>query len=131
LQHAPHRVLVVDDEPAVGRVLQRILREHLVEVANSGRQALELLEKGPEPDAVLCDVMMPDLTGRDVYEAVQREHAGLAGRFIFVSGGAFTSGAREFLASITNPLLEKPFDEGRVRLVVDELVRQHQLAPVA
>jgi PAS domain S-box-containing protein len=125
------RVLVVDDEPAVGRVLQRILREHLVEVANSGRQALELLEKGPEPDAVLCDVMMPDLTGRDVYEAVQREHAGLAGRFIFVSGGAFTSGAREFLASITNPLLEKPFDEGRVRLVVDELVRQHQLAPVA
>ncbi len=118
------RVLVVDDEPAVGRVLQRILREHQVEVANSGRQALELLEHGPEPDAVLCDVMMPDLTGRDVYEAVRREHSGLEGRFIFVSGGAFTTGAREFLASIPNLLLEKPFDEGRVRHVVDELVRR-------
>ncbi|MFP2911938.1 ATP-binding protein, partial [Pyxidicoccus sp. 3LFB2] len=125
------RVLVVDDEPAVGRVLQRILREHQVEVANSGRQALELLEHGPEPDAVLCDVMMPDLTGRDVYEAVRRGHSGLEGRFIFVSGGAFTTGAREFLASIPNILLEKPFDEGRVRHVVDELVRRRQPAQEA
>jgi two-component system cell cycle sensor histidine kinase/response regulator CckA len=122
------RVLVVDDEPAVGRVLQRILREHQVEVANSGRQALELLERGLEPDAVLCDVMMPDLTGRDVYEAVRRAHAGMEGRFIFVSGGAFTTGAREFLASIPNLLLEKPFDEGRVRNVVEELVRLRQPA---
>lgn len=117
------RVLVVDDEPAVGRVLQRILRGHEVEVACSGRQALELLEQGLEPDAVLCDVMMPDLTGRDVYESVRREHAGLEGRFVFVSGGAFTTGAREFLASIPNILLEKPFDEGRVRRVVEDLVR--------
>ncbi|MCP3136836.1 PAS domain S-box protein [Pyxidicoccus xibeiensis] len=120
------RVLVVDDEPAVGRVLQRILREHQVEVANSGRQALELLGRGPEPDAVLCDVMMPDLTGRDVYEAVRREHSGLEGRFVFVSGGAFTTGAREFLGSIPNLLLEKPFDESRVRHVVEELVRKRQ-----
>ncbi|MBZ4395206.1 PAS domain S-box protein [Myxococcus sp. MISCRS1] len=117
------RVLVVDDEPAVGRVLQRILRGHEVEVACSGRQALELLEQGLKPDAVLCDVMMPDLTGRDVYELVRRAHAGLEGRFVFVSGGAFTTGAREFLASIPNLLLEKPFDEGRVRRVVDDLVR--------
>ncbi|MCE9668679.1 PAS domain S-box protein [Myxococcus stipitatus] len=116
------RVLVVDDEPAVGRVLQRILRGHEVAVANSGRQALELLEQGLEPDAVLCDVMMPDLTGRDVYESVRRSRAGLEGRFVFVSGGAFTTGAREFLASIPNLLLEKPFDEGRVRRVVEELV---------
>ncbi|AGC41556.1 sensory box histidine kinase/response regulator [Myxococcus stipitatus DSM 14675] len=125
------RVLVVDDEPAVGRVLQRILRGHEVEVACSGRQALELLEKGLEPDAVLCDVMMPDLTGRDVYESVRRAHAGLEGRFVFVSGGAFTTGAREFLASIPNPLLEKPFDESRVRHVVEELVRLRQPAAKA
>ncbi|NMO20206.1 PAS domain S-box protein [Pyxidicoccus fallax] len=125
------RVLVVDDEPAVGRVLQRILREHDVEVATSGRQALERLDVGPEPDAVLCDVMMPDLTGRDVYETVRREHAGLEGRFVFVSGGAFTTGAREFLSSIPNVLLEKPFDEGRVRSVVEELVRQRRPAALA
>ncbi|GMT97585.1 hypothetical protein KH5H1_17040 [Corallococcus caeni] len=117
------RVLVVDDEPAVGRVLQRLLRGHDVEVATSGRQALERMSRAPGFDAVLCDVMMPDLAGRDVYEAVRREYPGLERRFVFVSGGAFTSGAREFLERIPNPLLEKPFDEARVRGAVEELVR--------
>ncbi|MBN9681680.1 MULTISPECIES: PAS domain S-box protein [unclassified Corallococcus] len=117
------RVLVVDDEPAVGRVLQRLLRGHDVEVATSGRQALERMGRAPAFDAVLCDVMMPDLAGRDVYEAVRREHPGLERRFVFVSGGAFTAGARDFLEHIPNPLLEKPFDEARVRGAVEELVR--------
>ncbi|RKH45652.1 PAS domain S-box protein [Corallococcus sp. AB050B] len=117
------RVLVVDDEPAVGRVLQRLLRGHDVEVATSGRQALERMSRAPGFDAVLCDVMMPDLAGRDVYEAVRREYPGLERRFVFVSGGAFTAGAREFLERIPNPLLEKPFDEARVRGAVEELVR--------
>ncbi|NRD53422.1 PAS domain S-box protein [Corallococcus exiguus] len=117
------RVLVVDDEPAVGRVLQRLLRGHDVEVATSGRQALERMSQAPGFDAVLCDVMMPDLAGRDVYEAVRRDHPGLERRFVFVSGGAFTAGARDFLEHIPNPLLEKPFDEARVRGAVEELVR--------
>ncbi|NOK21705.1 response regulator, partial [Corallococcus carmarthensis] len=117
------RVLVVDDEPAVGRVLQRLLRGHDVEVATSGRQALERMSRAPGFDAVLCDVMMPDLAGRDVYEAVRREYPGLERRFVFVSGGAFTAGARDFLEHIPNPLLEKPFDEARVRGTVEELVR--------
>ncbi|RKG81024.1 PAS domain S-box protein [Corallococcus sp. CA049B] len=117
------RVLVVDDEPAVGRVLQRLLRGHDVEVATSGRQALERMSRAPGFDAVLCDVMMPDLAGRDVYEAVRRAHPGLERRFVFVSGGAFTAGARDFLEHIPNPLLEKPFDEARVRGAVEELVR--------
>ncbi|RKG83975.1 PAS domain S-box protein [Corallococcus terminator] len=129
--HAPAsprgRVLVVDDEPAVGRVLQRLLRDHDVEVATSGRQALERMAQAPAFDAVLCDVMMPDLAGRDVYEAVRRDHPGLERRFVFVSGGAFSVGAREFLAQIPNPLLEKPFDEARVRGAVEDLVRRGPL----
>ncbi|MCY1040687.1 PAS domain S-box protein [Corallococcus sp. bb12-1] len=129
--HAPAsprgRVLVVDDEPAVGRVLQRLLRDHDVEVATSGRQALERMAQAPGFDAVLCDVMMPDLAGRDVYEAVRRDHPGLERRFVFVSGGAFSVGAREFLAQIPNPLLEKPFDEARVRGAVEDLVRRGPL----
>ncbi|XXF78365.1 PAS domain S-box protein [Myxococcaceae bacterium GXIMD 01537] len=117
------RVLVVDDEPGVGRVLKRVLREHEVEVAGGGREALGMLERTPSPfDAILCDVMMPDLAGRELYEAVRVRRPGLEQRFIFLSGGAFTSGAREFLASIPNPLLEKPFDEALVRRVVHELV---------
>ncbi len=117
------RVLVVDDEPAVGRALRRILREHDVELATSGRQALEKLKADASFHAILCDVMMPDLAGKDLYEAVQGVGAGLEQRFVFVSGGAFTQGAREFLARIPNPTLDKPFDEPVVKRVVRELIR--------
>jgi two-component system cell cycle sensor histidine kinase/response regulator CckA len=117
------RVLVVDDEPGVGKVLRRILKEHEVEVAAGGRQALERLQREPDHfDAVLCDVMMPDLGGKDLYEAVRRTHSGLERRFIFVSGGAFTTNAREFLEAIPNPKLEKPFNEPVLRQIVQELV---------
>jgi CheY-like chemotaxis protein len=71
---------------------------------------------------VLCDVMMPDLGGKDLYEAVRRTHSGLERRFIFVSGGAFTANAREFLETIPTPKLEKPFNEPALRQIVQELV---------
>jgi PAS domain S-box-containing protein len=117
------RVLVVDDEPGVGKVLRRILREHDVEVSAGGRQALERLQLAPDLfDAVLCDVMMPDLGGKDLYEAVRRTHSGLERRFVFVSGGAFTANAREFLETIPNPKLEKPFDEPTLRQIIQDLV---------
>jgi two-component system cell cycle sensor histidine kinase/response regulator CckA len=117
------RVLVVDDEPGVGKVLRRILRDHDVEVSSGGRQALERLQQEPDRfDAVLCDVMMPDLGGKDLYEAVRRTHSGLERRFVFVSGGAFTANAREFLEAIPNPKLEKPFDEPSLRQIIQDLV---------
>jgi PAS domain S-box-containing protein len=119
------RVLIVDDEPAVGRALRRILREHDVELATSGRQALERLQADSSFHAVLCDVMMPDLGGKDLYEAVRSGGSGLEQRFVFVSGGAFTPGAREFLARVSNTTLEKPFDEAAVKRVVRELVLQN------
>ncbi len=98
------RVLVVDDEPGVGKVLRRILREHDVEVASGGRQALEWLQREPDHfDAVLCDVMMPDLGGKDLFEAVRRTHPGLERRFVVVSGGAVTANARVFLEAIPKP----------------------------
>ncbi|HEX8700797.1 MAG TPA: PAS domain S-box protein [Myxococcaceae bacterium] len=117
------RVLVVDDEPGVGKVLRRILRDHDVEISSGGRQALERLQQDPDLfDAVLCDVMMPDLGGKDLYEAVRRTHSGLERRFVFVSGGAFTANAREFLEAIPNPKLEKPFDEPTLRQIIQDLV---------
>jgi PAS domain S-box-containing protein len=116
------RVLIVDDEPAVGRALRRILREHDVELLTSGRQALEKLSVDSSFHVILCDVMMPDFAGRDLYEAIQQGGSGMERRFVFVSGGAFTPGAREFLARVPNTTLEKPFDEAAVKRVVRELV---------
>lgn len=111
------RVLVVDDEDLVVKAMCRALEGHVVVSASSGREAIELLKKGEPFDLVLCDVMMPDLTGADVYEAARE--VGMERRIVFVTGGAFTSSARAFLESVPNRRIEKPFSRDRVRSLLD------------
>ncbi|MBI4286041.1 MAG: response regulator [Chloroflexi bacterium] len=66
------RVLVVDDEPGIGNVLRIKLRLHGYEVitTTSGAEAIEIIRK-QEPDIVLLDILMPDVTGMDVLEQVR------------------------------------------------------------
>ena len=105
------RVLVVDDEPAMGRALQRALRDHLDIVAlTSAKEALTLISEGERFDVILSDVMMPEMSGMDLYHSVQRVAAEQAERMIFVTGGAFTAAAREFLDGVPNPRIEKPVE---------------------
>jgi len=117
------RVLIVDDEPAVARALRTGLGdEHDVVIAASGREALALL-LGDDPDAarfdvILCDLMMPDLDGAELYEQLREKRPDLAARVIFVTGGAFTSRAREFIERSGVRTLEKPFDIESVRSLV-------------
>lgn len=67
------RVLVVDDEPDFLRMIQvRLESEHYeVVTAAGGREALELMKKSP-PDAVLLDIMMPDMDGLEVLRKIRR-----------------------------------------------------------
>lgn len=112
------RVLVVDDEELVVKAMCRALEGHVVVSANSGREAIDLLVRGEPFDLVLCDVMMPDLMGEDVYEAARR--VGMERRIVFITGGAFTSAARAFLDSVPNRRIEKPFSRDRVRSLLHE-----------
>jgi len=105
------RLLVIDDELAIGRTLAISLADEFeVSTAGSGRQALELLESDRRFDAVLCDLMMPDVSGMDVYDRVAEKSPDLAARFVFVTGGAFTERSRAFVDRVGAPVLEKPFD---------------------
>jgi len=113
------RILVIDDEAAVGHALHRaLIDEHDVLVASSGREALEMLHKDDQYDVVLCDLMMPDMTGMDVWEQLRREGNRVADKIVFVTGGAFTPRAREFLDSVANIQIEKPFDLMELRALV-------------
>ncbi|MGZ3424257.1 MAG: hybrid sensor histidine kinase/response regulator [Polyangiales bacterium] len=116
---ARRRVLVVDDEPAVGEAIVRALGElHEVRCVSSGAAAIEVLRESPDFDVVLCDVMMPGLDGIAVFEEVQRTAPELARRFVFMSGGAFTARARSFLATCRNPRFEKPFSADQLNAIV-------------
>ncbi len=118
------RILVVDDEPIVGASIRRTLaKEHEVVVVSSGREAIGLIRGGHCFDLILSDVMMPEMSGIDFYRELARTLPDTAERMVFLTGGAFTPGARKFLDSVSNPSLEKPFDPDRLRdFVRDRLV---------
>jgi CheY-like chemotaxis protein len=116
------RVMVVDDDPLVGSSMRRTLaREHDVEVLANPRKALEqlLAPEATRYDVVLCDLMMPELTGMELYAQLEAGAPTVAARLVFVTGGAFTPGAQSFLERVRNERLEKPFEPDTLR----ELVR--------
>jgi len=108
---ARHRVLVVDDEPLACASLYRTLSLRFDVVPHtSPRHALGVVRAGERFDAVLCDLMMPEMSGAEFHRELLRLDAGLADRVVFLTGGAFTEGAREFLERVQNPRLHKPFE---------------------
>jgi PAS domain S-box-containing protein len=117
------RVLVVDDEPAVAAAIRRALEsQHEVVVNGSAEEALRAIERGERFDAILCDLMMPGMSGMDLHDAVVRVAPEQASRFVVLTGGAFTDRAREFLERVTLPRCDKPFSSEGLRATVRKMV---------
>ena len=123
------RVLVVDDDPMVAQALALCLRdENDVSVAIDGVEALGRLTASETFDVVLCDLMMPRMSGPELFEAVSAAKPALARTFVFVTGGAVTASARAFLASVSNVMIEKPPDPLELRALVRHRVAEAQRA---
>jgi signal transduction histidine kinase/FixJ family two-component response regulator len=116
------KVLVVDDDAHVRAVLQRLLDEHEVTLVADGTTALARLTGGEAFDVVLCDLMMPELTGMDLHARISELAPSLVDRMVFMTAGAFTRGARDFLDRVPNERIEKPVDAAALRSVVRRLV---------
>ncbi len=125
---APLQILVIDDEPLVASTIARLLAPHTVTIAHSGRQALARLDEGTTFDLVFCDLMMPELTGMDVFEQLQASNPPLSERIVFMTGGTFTERAGKFRAAVSNTFLEKPFDRRRILEIVDAQIREANAA---
>lgn len=109
----------------MGSVLRRIFAPaHDVTVVLHGRQALAALEGDADFDVVLCDVVMPELTGPQVYEVVCERRPDLAARFVFLTGGAVQERNRAFLAAHASHVLYKPFELSAVRDIVSRVIAQ-------
>ena len=102
-------MLVIDDELAIGRLLATVLAHHRIEVVASGEAGLARLRETDAFDVILCDLMMPRVSGIDVYTAIAAERPGLERRFVFISGGAFTPSSQAFLERVPNQRVDKPF----------------------
>jgi len=117
-------VLVIDDEEPLAQAVRKYLSiDHDVTAVYSARNALELMQSGRRYDVVLCDLMMPQITGMQLHAEVVALDTEQAERMVFLTGGAFTASAREFLDSTTNRRLEKPFELKELRKLVNDLIR--------
>ena len=99
------RILIVEDEPLVRRALVRLLWRHTVVTAPNGHAALTLLRQDDAFDLILCDMMMPRLSGQGLYEAL--DGSACRTRFVFMT--ASTSLAQQkFMKESGRLILYKP-----------------------
>ena len=120
---ASSRILLIDDEPAVGRSLTMLLAPETEVVAVSrAEDALALLASGERFQVILCDLMMPEISGIELHAQLMRVAPECAEHIVFMTGGAFTPQAREFLTKLGRPHLEKPFSEAQLRRVIDSVI---------
>ena len=118
------RLLIVDDEPMILGALRRAFSsDYKVTCVGDGKRALERVRAGDRYEAILCDLMMPEMTGMDLYAELARSVPEQADRVVFVTGGAFTARAREFLERVPNARVEKPIDFQNLKLLLRNLRR--------
>jgi signal transduction histidine kinase len=115
------QILVIDDEPMVCRTVHRLLPQHEVVMTVDVLEALALLRAGRRFDLILCDLMMPVMTGAEFEDEARRIDPAQAERTWFITGGAFTDAARAFLLANEQRTLEKPLTKPKL----EEVVRAH------
>ena len=112
------RVLVIDDDELLRNALRRSLRDYDVVILDGARGALGRIASGERFDVIFCDLMMPDMTGMDLYEELGRVAPEQAERMVFLTGGAITTRAQDFVATVPNLVIEKPFPVQRLRDII-------------
>lgn len=116
-------ILVVDDEPMIATAVQRSLaRDHDVICVHHAREAIGRIQRGERFDVIISDLMMPEITGMELHAELLQIAPDQAAAIVFLTGGAFTTHASEFIDQVPNHRLEKPFDPSELRAMINDRV---------
>ncbi len=104
------KILVIDDEPQIERLFQRLFGDEVCVVAAT--QVMDALEltRTQSFDAIVCDLHLPKLSGVDFYERLARQNPGYEEKIVFLTGGFTAEKTQRFFDGINNPLVLKPFE---------------------
>lgn len=113
------RILVVEDEPAICTLCQRVLTGEgfEVDIAVNGKVAQGMIEK-QQYDLYLLDIKLPVMTGKELYQWLEEKHPQLKSRVIFSSGSVVTGDTQSFLEQTGRPSLPKPFTRAELITIV-------------
>jgi two-component system NtrC family sensor kinase len=129
----PLNILVVDDESVILDLIVDAFgrANHKVDTASSGREALEKLERRSY-DVLLLDLKMPEMDGRQLYDAIKDRWPDLSRRIVFASGDTLCPETQTLLARSGCPCVDKPFRlealENAINSVADDAGRQTMTA---
>lgn len=111
------RILIIDDEPMLAEALARSLHHHDVTTATRGNEAVELARQQTF-DLVLCDLVMPEMSGSQVFNAMHAHDPANLHRFVFMTGAAVTAESELFASRVPAPILHKPFSRSELETVI-------------
>jgi signal transduction histidine kinase/CheY-like chemotaxis protein len=125
LSPATNRILVVEDEPTVARLIADVLEDEgfRVDVVLDGREALKQATR-ESYDLVICDMKMPGIDGRQFYRALAQAGNSLSDRFLFVTGDTVSLHTHEFLEGHGLPHVAKPFRMEELKDRVHDLLNR-------
>jgi len=123
----PALVLVLDDETSIAELLGEMLSllGHKPTLCHSGPEALEWVGK-VDFDVVLSDFRMPLMDGQQFYREAIRRKPALTKRGVFLTGDVVTEETQDFLKSMGNPYLAKPFQLSRVEETLNQVLAQNE-----
>jgi DNA-binding response OmpR family regulator len=121
----PASILIIDDDPWVCQALRLVLRHYDVTVMRDASAALNRIRQGERFDAILCDVVMPHVGGAALYETLLAEAPKQASRVLFMTAGATSEAAMDFIDQHRARVLIKPFPPEELRLEIASLLARH------
>lgn len=114
------RILIIDDEEQLTKALGAALSpDYDYVLCSRARSALDLFARGLRFDVILCDLIMPEMNGMELYGELSRRAPDLASRMVFMTGCVMDQRVRRFLAAVPNVCLEKPFETRRLRALIE------------
>jgi len=114
------RILVIDDDVMLCRAIKRMLAPHEVVTVHAGADALTEVAAAPF-DIILCDIMMPEMSGPEVYQRLGEVRPDQQERVLFMTGGTLER-VNPQLQDIPLRLIEKPFTRAELRQTVDDFL---------
>jgi CheY-like chemotaxis protein len=106
------KILVIDDEPGVRALLEKVLTQsgHAVDTISDASKALDKLSAGITYDVILTDVRMPGMSGIELYSSIIKKKPEMQNRIIFITGDVMGADIKAFLTQNNLSYLAKPFD---------------------
>jgi len=119
------RILVVEDEPAISDLCQRVLTGEgfEVDIAVNGKVAQDMLEE-KQYDLCLFDIKLPTMNGKELYQWLQEKHQKQMNKVIFTSGSVLDGDIQSFLEQAGRPFLPKPFTPAQLKAIIRDALKE-------